>query len=155
MTTRCATSLSCCIYTLDSPVPIVAYSHARPVVETQPPHNSKEEQLASDSPEVQVVLAGSLAKLRRQEWVGTQTWKLYHKCPEYVCILQGLEEDEGGGDPEVVFKREVVETLLRTMLLAKESESAKTSMMENAVIELNALKIAGAVLVWFLLIQFS
>lgn len=58
-------------------------------------------------------------------------------------MVQGLE-DEGGGDPEVVFKREVVETLLRTMLLAKESESAKTSMMENAVIELNALKIAGA-----------
>lgn len=53
-------------------------------------------------------------------------------------------EQEGGGDPEVVFKREVVETLLRTMLLAKGSESAKTSMMHNAVIELNALKIAGA-----------
>ena len=43
----------------------------------------------------------------------------------------------------MVFKREVGETLLRTMLLAKESETAKTSMMENAVIELNALKIAG------------
>ena len=58
-------------------------------------------------------------------------------------MLQSIE-DEGGGDPEVVFKREVVETLLRTMLLAKDSESAKISMMQNAVIELNALKIAGA-----------
>lgn len=58
-------------------------------------------------------------------------------------LLQVLD-DEGDGDPEVIFKREVVETLLRTMVLAKESESAKTSMMDNAVIELNALKIAGA-----------
>lgn len=40
--------------------------------------------------------------------------------------------------------RVVQETLLRTMLLAQGSESAKMSMMDNAIIELNALKIAGA-----------
>jgi hypothetical protein len=53
-------------------------------------------------------------------------------------------EVEGAGDPEAVFKREVQETLLRTIVLAQDSDNAKSSMTENAVIELNGLKIAGA-----------
>lgn len=47
-------------------------------------------------------------------------------------------------DPELVFKREVQDTLLRTMALAQESDKARGSMTDNAVIELNGLKIAGA-----------
>lgn len=57
------------------------------------------------------------------------------------------EEDVGIAErsmsPEAVFQREVQETLLRTMLLAEESNTATSSMTENAVIELNGLKIAG------------
>lgn len=61
---------------------------------------------------------------------------------------QSAEEDDAGAaersmSPEAVFQREVQETLLRTMLLAEESNTATSSMTENAVIELNGLKIAG------------
>lgn len=49
----------------------------------------------------------------------------------------------GGEDPEAAFKREVSETLLRAMLLSDAaSASAQATLAENAVIELNALKIA-------------
>ena len=53
-------------------------------------------------------------------------------------------DDDVAGDPEAMFKREVQETLLRTMVLAQDSNKAKESMTNNAVIELNGLKIAGA-----------
>lgn len=61
---------------------------------------------------------------------------------------QSAEEEDAGTaersmSPEAVFQREVQETLLRTMLLAEESNTATSSMTENAVIELNGLKIAG------------
>ena len=49
-----------------------------------------------------------------------------------------------GSDPDRVFKTEVAETLLRTMQLAQDSHQAMQDMTQNAVIELNALKIAGA-----------
>lgn len=61
---------------------------------------------------------------------------------------QSAEEEDAGVaersmSPEAVFQREVQETLLRTMLLAEESDTATSSMTDNAVIELNGLKIAG------------
>lgn len=49
-----------------------------------------------------------------------------------------------GSDPDRLFKTEVEETLLRTMQLARDSQQAMQDMTQNAVIELNGLKIAGA-----------
>jgi hypothetical protein len=58
----------------------------------------------------------------------------------------GAEEEPAqpaAEDPDLVFKREVEATLLRTMQLAEESSLAAQDMTHHAVIELNALKIAG------------
>lgn len=55
------------------------------------------------------------------------------------------ESEEGGDalqDPEDIFKREVQETLLRAMHLAATTGVRSQEMQENAIIELNALKIA-------------
>ena len=52
-------------------------------------------------------------------------------------------ERVASGDAEALFKKEVEETLLRAMLLGEESAAAHAAMADNAVIELNALKIAG------------
>lgn len=61
---------------------------------------------------------------------------------------QSAEEEDGAAaersmNPEAVFQREVQETLLRTIQLAQTNNTATSKMTENAVIELNGLKIAG------------
>jgi hypothetical protein len=59
---------------------------------------------------------------------------------------EGAEEGSAwpaADDPDARFKREVEETLLRTMQLAEDSQLTARDMTQHAVIELNALKIAG------------
>jgi hypothetical protein len=54
----------------------------------------------------------------------------------------------GAEDPDLVFKREVAATLLRVMQLAEESSLAAQDMANRAIIELNAVKIAGICARW-------